>query len=137
MKKILLLTFFVFSLALYAQQEPPPLYLEYDNAGNQVLSDLVCVNCPGEEATKHTLDKVTYYPNPVAEELILTWENKDNNPITAIRVYTLNGKHIASKNSLDLQTRLSLNFSNKAAGIYVVELLSSDGQKKSFKIIKK
>lgn len=137
MKKILLqLTLFVFSAALYAQQETPPLYLEYDAAGNQVLSDLVCVNCPGAEE-KHSLDNVTWYPNPVAQELNLTWENVDQSSVTTVRVYTLNGKLIASRNNLDIETALILNFSDKTSGIYVVEFLSSDGEKKSIKIIKK
>lgn len=137
MKKTLLqFTFFVFSAVLYAQQETPPLYLEYDAAGNQILSDLVCVNCPGAEE-KHSLDNVTYYPNPVAQQLNLTWKNTENNRITAVKVYALNGKLIASKNNLNLQSELNLNFSNKAAGIYIIATISSDGQKKSFKIIKK
>ncbi|MCB0376359.1 MAG: T9SS type A sorting domain-containing protein [Sinomicrobium sp.] len=136
MKKALLLTFFMFSVSLYAQQEQPPLYLEYDASGNQILSDLVCVNCPGAEG-KHSLDNVTYYPNPVAEQLNLTWENTGQSRVTAVKVYGLGGKLVTSNTILSLETELSLNFSDKTAGIYIVELLSSDGDKKSFKIIKK
>lgn len=136
MKKILLLTFFMCAASAYAQQEPAPLYLEYDNAGNQVLSDLVCVNCPGA-AEKHSLDKVTYYPNPVAQELNLTWENTDQYRVTDVKMYGLDGKLITSVNNLNPQNQLSLSFSNKAAGIYIIEILSSDNRKKSFKIIKK
>ncbi len=137
MKKILLLIFFICAASLYAQQETPPLYLEYDNAGNQVLSDLVCVNCRGA-VEKHSLDNVTYYPNPVAEQLNLIWENTDQSRvITAINIYNLNGKLLTSKNNLNSQTQLNLNFSDKTSGIYVVEFLSSDGEKKSIKVIKK
>jgi len=136
MKKILLITAFIYCGIATAQEEPPPLYLEYDAAGNQILSDLVCVNCPGA-AEKHSLDNVTYYPNPVAQELNLIWENSDKSSVTTIRVYTLSGKLIASRDNLDLETALSLNFSDKTSGIYVVEFLSSDGEKKSIKIIKK
>ena len=137
MKKIVLLTLFMCATNLYAQQEPPPLYLEYDKAGNQIVSDLVCVNCPEDEGEKQHLDALTYYPNPLAEELYLNWKNTETAYVTTIRVYSLNGKQLASKDNLELQTELRLNFGDKNAGIYIIEVLSNDGSTNTFKIIKK
>lgn len=137
MKKIVLLIFFMCATSLYAQQEPPSLYLEYDKAGNQIVSDLRCVNCPEDEVEKQHLDALTYHPNPLKETLHIRWENTETAHVTTVRVYSLSGKQVASKNHLDTETELNLNFGDKSAGIYIVEVLSSDGTTKSFKIIKK
>jgi Secretion system C-terminal sorting domain len=134
-----------------AQEQEQVLQLSYDPAGNQTLSALVCVNCvdaenPAQEpvaelqeepAAKATLNQLRYYPNPVAEELTLTWENTPRSHITSVAVYALNGKRIALKKNLNTQTQLTLNFSDKATGIYTIEALSSDGKTATFKILKK
>ena len=150
MKKTLLLLFFLSVASLYAQEETPPLYFEYDASGNQQVSALVCVNCEdedpqaqadqdtGEETpAKHALSKLSYYPNPTEQQLLITWENTDVSRVTAVRVYDLSGKQVALRKNLNRDTQLPLAFGHIPAGIYTVEVLSSDGTSKTFKIIKK
>lgn len=137
MKKTLLLFFSVCITGAYAQEDTPPLSFDYDSAGNQTLSALVCINCPEAPAAKQSLAQLTYYPNPVAQELHLTWEAMETGRVSAVTLYTLNGKQLATLKNLTLQTQLSLPFGSYPAGIYLVEVLSSDGATKSFKILKK
>lgn len=137
MKNILRLLFFMCAVPLYAQQEHPPLYLEYDTAGNQIVSALVCVNCPEAAGEKHLLDAVTYYPNPVQQQLTLSWKNTETVHVTSVRVYDLNGRQLTSKDNLSAERDVNLSFSNNTAGIYIIEVLSSDGTTERFKIIKK
>ena len=49
MKKKQCLAFCACTVVLHSQEKFPKLYLEYDQSGNQILSDLVCINCPGEQ----------------------------------------------------------------------------------------
>ena len=150
MKKLLFLLFSVCATSLYAQEETPPLYFEYDGSGNQRVSALVCVNCEDEDPqgeldqdmdqetpAKHALSKLSWYPNPTEEQLLITWENTETSRVTAVRVYDLSGKQIAFKKNLNRDNQLPLAFGHLPAGIYTVEVLSSDGTAKSFKIIKK
>ncbi|MEM9685884.1 MAG: T9SS type A sorting domain-containing protein [Bacteroidota bacterium] len=136
-KNILRLLFLMCAMHFYAQQEHPPLYLEYDKAGNQIVSDLLCVNCPEAAGEKHLLDAITYYPNPVQQQLTLSWKNTETVHVTSVRVYDLNGRQLTSKDNLSVESELNLSFSNNTAGIYIIEVLSSDGTIETFKIIKK
>ena len=138
MKKNLLVILFVWAAALYAQEDHPPLYFEYDASGNQIISALVCVNCPeAEPAEQHRLDAITYYPNPVKEQLVLTWEHTANDRVTAVTVYPLSGRQVIAHQGLNRDTRLSLSFAKLPAGVYLVAVRSSNGTTNTFKIIKK
>lgn len=151
MKKLLPISFFLCSLVAFAQEEP--LQLQYDAAGNQTMSRLVCINCPGEpqaggggetpgaEApiilSEKTLNQLTYYPNPVTEELTLLWKNNSHRRITSVSVYTLGGKRALYASPLNLQESLVLSFSALASGLYEIVALTSDGKTEAFKILKK
>jgi Secretion system C-terminal sorting domain len=148
-KTLFFVLFCNYSMMLNAQAQEETLQLSYDPAGNQTLSALVCINCPESEApqdlvenpqeepeAKTALNQLRYYPNPVAQELNLTWENTPIAQLAAVSVYTLNGKRIAVRKNLNAQTQLTLHFSDKASGIYTVEALSSDGKTTTFKILK-
>lgn len=149
MKTHLLSLLFITSTLLSAQEHEQALQLSYDPAGNQTLSALVCINCPDAQdptqnpeappenpAAKTTLNQLKYYPNPVAEALTLTWENTPHSHITSVAVYALNGKRLALKKNLSAQSQLTLHFSDKASGIYTLEVLGSNGSKETFKILK-
>ena len=148
MKKLLLLSLLLQSLAGFAQEER--LQLQYDAAGNQIVSQLVCINCPedpgGGEApvdntpivlSEKTLNQLTYFPNPVSQELTLLWKNNPHRRITSVSVYTLGGKRALYASPLNLQESLVLSFSALASGVYEVVALTSDGKTEAFKILKK
>lgn len=146
MKKLLLLgSALLYSLTTFAQEER--LQLQYDAAGNQTVSRLVCINCPedpgagGGEApvvlSEKTLNQFTYFPNPVRQELNLLWKNNPHRRITSVSVYTLSGRRVRYASPLNLQESLVLSFSALASGVYEVVALTSDGKTEAFKILKK
>ena len=105
MNKLLTLLLFLCGIMCNAQDK---ILFSYDNAGNQIKREL-CINCPSGTGkttnvkpkeiialTEDDLQKffpddlISYYPNPVKEELYLKWELKDENLVNSIQVYGLN-----------------------------------------------
>lgn len=123
------------------------IVFEYDLAGNQVLRELVCVNCDTPTASRPmaTLDlpeetlrnKLTYYPNPVLEQLNIEWQIIDDIFITDIEVYSITGQLVSSKHSLDSESSTVIGFQNLDPGIYHVILINKEGGKEVIKVIKK
>ncbi len=147
MKKITLLIFCFYSLFSLGQIK---LNFEYDNAGNQIRRS-VCSGCRLASNQKVTdianltnkdmikdfpEDLISYYPNPVKEELYLKWELKDNNKITEIHIYNLSGQLLKSIQKLENQSTQAIAFQEYPQGNYVLLLLYSNGEQKSLKIIK-
>jgi hypothetical protein len=127
------------------------LLFEYDTAGNQIKCELCVSNCatlrkianPDVAQLKQEdyiksfpEDVISYYPNPVKEELYLKWELKDNNKVTTIQLYSLSGQLIKSISKLDNQTTQTVAFQQYPQGTYVLLLLYSDGDQKSIQIVK-
>ncbi len=129
------------------------LLFSYDTAGNQITRSL-CVNCPvgqgrpasgNQESTKEknieieiiVLDKVTFFPNPVQEELNIQWELTDDKTVENIAVYNLNGAIM--QNYIDFKNeRLKvIPFGSYPSGMYIVSLTYSDGEQKSLQVVKK
>jgi hypothetical protein len=152
MKKFLVLSFCLFCLVSVNAQTTKLLF-SYDTAGNQIARTL-CVNCPvgsgrpGKPAEVKTpeietvvIDKVTFYPNPVAEELNVKWELINNRTVDNIAVYNLNGALMQMYNDLKNDSETSglkvIPFGSYPAGMYIVSLTYSDGEQKSLQVIKK
>jgi hypothetical protein len=148
-KKLLIIIAFLFAVQLQAQKDK--ILFEYDTAGNQTKREL-CVNCTRKEATKElkdlvaedftpleeslTEDQVSYYPNPVQEELHIKWELINNRTVTAIMVFNNAGtlvKDYQNTSNVQLQT---LSFGSLPTGVYLIMMQYSDGKQKTFKIIK-
>ena len=100
MKKLLLTAVFTFFAAMQAQAQS--INFEYDIAGNQIkrkylfldTTRLVNQNVKKTSELKQEdlikffpEDVISYYPNPVKEELFLKWELTDNNKVTTIAVF--------------------------------------------------
>ena len=142
----LLIICLLLSFAGKAQQ----LTFKYDGAGNQIKREILFDSgrnskTPAKEIADLTeqdllrfspQDNLSYYPNPVSEELYLKWQLENNIKVVSIEVSTINGQLIKSfkKTENDNQT---IPFQEFSAGIYFVNLNYSNGDKKSIKIIKK
>lgn len=127
-----------YSLALL----PDIIQFTYDAAGNQTQR-LLCINCNNkqtatykEEVAPITEDNLSYYPNPVKQELNLSWQLVDNTTIVAINVYNLNGQLLKTYADTKTNTAQIIPFQDYPTGVYVVELLYSNKQQKTIKIIK-
>lgn len=152
MKKIITVILFGICVVSNAQQK---LIFNYDTSGSQIVRELCLSGCNQtaksikdnaiavEDLIEEDLlkfsseDVLSYYPNPVKEELYLQWELKDNNYVTSIKIYSLTGQLLriysigAQKNSQNIP------FQEYSAGVYAVQLYYNTGDQKSIKIIKK
>lgn len=150
MKMRLLLLVVVFTNYLYSQNYPK-LSFTYDLSGNQT-SRIYCANCStvaGKQLVNYanltandleqfsTDDELSYYPNPVQEELFLKWKIKADNPVNKIQLLSLNGTYIKSIANLSQVDNCIIRFSEVPQGVYLLHLLYSDSRIVSVKIIKK
>jgi antitoxin component YwqK of YwqJK toxin-antitoxin module len=151
MYKIITLLILIVSIKMTAQNK---VVFEYDTAGNQIKR-MLCINCATnvgrnsadaiKDITKLTEDDmqksfpedvISYYPNPVKEELFLKWELIDNNKVVEIQIYNLSGQLLRSYNKLDSQNNQNIIFQEYPQGIYTLILLYSNATQKSLKIVK-
>lgn len=127
------------------------LKFDYDAAGNQVKRYL-CINCTGrliksdtvysvhnDQAQKSRINNVllTYYPNPVKEELYISWEAIDQNNVEKIQVFSLQGKLLNDELTNPADRLKILQFSQYPQGYYIVLINYSNGESQNLKIIKK
>lgn len=132
---------FLFLIAFTFSFGQSKLYFYYDDAGNQIQRDL-CINCPNKDlTTKEEIapiseDNLSYYPNPVKQELNLSWQLIDNTTITAINVYNLNGQLIKIYTDTKTNTTQIIPFQDYPIGVYLVELMYSNNEQKAIKIVK-
>ena len=147
-KLLLSLISLVFTQILQAQNK---IRFDYDLSGNQIKREL-CLNCLGkqskdlkeisnlkeEDLTKlNEEDNISYYPNPIKEELFIKWEIIDNSTVSNVEVFNINGQLVKSYNNLETLNKLNLPFIKEPAGTYIISLKYSNGEKKGFKIVKK
>lgn len=151
MKKYLLLLFLGFSLITKAQTQDKIIF-DYDNAGNQIKREL-CINCdkanyrtsaPKEVAAIQeedlqkfsSEDVISYYPNPVKEELYLKWELANNKTLATLYLYDFNGRVLQTFTRLEQSKNLNLPFFNYPSGTYLVVMVYNGGEQKTIKIVK-
>ena len=82
-------------------------------------------------------DVISYYPNPVKEELYLKWELVEDNNVSSIQVYGLNGQILQSFSNLEKVNNKNIAFQSYPTGVYAVILFYKNGEQKSIKMIKK
>lgn len=149
MKKHLLFTFIPFYFSVQAQQK---LLFNYDQAGNQILRELCLSGCSPTSKREDVKeiealiqddllkfspnDVISYYPNPVKEELYLQWELANENAVTSIQVYSMIGQALRTYQISERTNALNIPFQDYATGVYLVVLSYKDGGEKSIKIIK-
>ena len=143
----LLLILLLFTVFYNTQAQT--ISFDYDTAGNQTTRTL-CLLCQSKKGdTKEIValteedmqkfypeDVISYYPNPVKEELYLKWELINDNYVSSIKVYDLNGRMIDSYTNLDNNNNQNVFFQRFPNGIYIVVLVYSNKEEKSIKIIK-
>lgn len=145
MKKLLLLLLFCFSINGMAQK----ITFDYDSMGNQITRTYYATgNKISQENIKeyndivendlqkfHPEDVISYYPNPVKDELYLQWELVNNDNVLSIDIFNINGQIIKSINNLS-ENKTVISFREFTEGTYLVNLNYATGNQKSIKIIK-
>ena len=124
----------------------------YDISGNQTIRKL-CFPCNQNRSSNEVRkeisqleekdllkffpeDVISYYPNPVQEELYLKWELINNNAVSKIDIYSLNGQLVRSFAHLEKENSKTISFQEYPAGSYSVLLYYTNGEKKPITIIK-
>jgi len=147
MKHQLLFVTLLFCVISNAQTK---IKFSYDTAGNQT-SRILCPNCPPETGkqikeiealTDEDLEKfseedvISYYPNPVKEELYLKWELTDDNYVTSIQIFSMTGQVLTTYQATKKNNTQNILFQSYPSGVYVVLLNYKSGDPKTIKIIK-
>lgn len=142
-------TFLLF-LCCSISQAQNRITFSYDNAGNQIQRSL-CLNCSTSKMTDEKEiaalkeedlqkffpeDLISYYPNPVKEELYLKWELVAEKTVTSISLYAMNGQVLKTYSNLTQTNTLNIPFLEYPTGVYLVVLVYNDGEQKTIKIIK-
>lgn len=147
-----LITFLL--LVLYtvsnAQQK---ITFNYDAAGNQIVRNLCISGCSTagksaaevkdiEAVTEDDLlkfsaeDVISYYPNPVKEQLYLKWEIINDNKVSSITVYGISGQVLRNFSNTENSDNQIISFEQYPRGVYLVALNYKNGEQKTIKIIK-
>jgi len=160
--KILLLSLsFLFFTNLFAQQDslivaippigPPPstsgtIYFTFDNSGNQIKrsynygeyskQEVITTKVSTEENIEENKSELTYFPNPIENELTITWAKSKSTTISSILVFSVNGKLVKTFNPSKNSRELILPFYDVAIGVYIIQVAFNNGKQNSFKIIK-
>lgn len=131
-------------LQCYLLQAQDKITFAYDNAGNQVLRE-ICVNCNARTSAKtikelkkedlQEIDQISYYPNPVSEELYINWELITDKKVQSIKLVSISGK-ILGTYSPKTDTMV-IGFQNLPQGLYLIHLIYNTSEEKVLKIIKK
>ncbi|KRD57944.1 hypothetical protein ASE40_16490 [Flavobacterium sp. Root935] len=150
MKKLITLLLFGFCAFANAQQK---ITFSYDSAGNQIVRNLCISGCnPAgksvqdvkeiEAVTEDDLfkfsneDVISYYPNPVKEQLYLKWELVNDNKVSSISVYGISGQILQTFSRTESVDNQIISFGEYPRGVYLVVLSYKDGDQKTIKIIK-
>lgn len=149
MKHHLLFSFLFFTFIGNSQQR---IIFSYDSAGNQT-NRVICLcgsriaNDTIQTKTIETLtnedlikdeiyDQISYYPNPVLDELYVKWNNSDKSYVIKIELYNMNGQSLKSYSDLSRTQITTIPFHNYPNGMYHVVLIYNNGEKKTLKVVK-
>lgn len=145
-KLLLFISFISFTLS-YSQDK---LTFTYDTAGNQILRDKVCIDCPPPSAPQQpqtALDAglmennagkkpFVVYPNPTTHLLFVEWLNANGSAVEELNLFTLDGKHLFRLKPKKGIGQANIDFSKYPTGVYLLVANFNSGKNESFKIIK-
>lgn len=148
MKQLLLVFLFFVTTSMFSQK----IRFEYDAAGNQILRKW-CPSCLSRESNEvfkeisdiedsdlqkfFQEDVISYYPNPVKEELYLKWDLINNNAVSNIEIYSFGGQLVSSITNLEKEASKMISFQDYPVGSFLVLLHYTNGEQKSITIIKR
>jgi Secretion system C-terminal sorting domain len=147
--KIKLLLLLSFTTMLSFCQNANRIRFTYDDAGNQTDRFICLCQARGAKETEYknleTLektdfiqeDKISFYPNPVREELYVNWKNKENNAVGLIELYNMNGQLLKTYKDLKNYETATIEFQIFTEGFYNLVVNFENGEKQTLKIVKK
>lgn len=144
MRKIYLILLGLFSINAYSQSTS--LHFSYDASGNQILRDVVCINCGKanliteemmEEKLSVLKEGISAAPNPVTQKLHVQWIFEEENPLQQFQIRNMNGGLLKSIPVRSNSGSLEIDFSPYSKGMYILAGLHLNNKISIIKIIKK
>ena len=143
-KSILFFWFLLVSNSIWAQLNS--LSFDYDPVGNQIVRELIHMqnrqsnnpesNTSVEYKKSDLYNDISYYPNPVKEELHVKWINSHDKNVDSVVIYNMTGQLIKQFIDLKNEEVLVVNFSSYPQGYYNLILIYKEGNQKTLKIVK-
>ena len=143
---------FFLSLVVCSSFGQTRIQFQYDNEGNQTAR-IICPTCSARTVKDSTMtaetvtdsdlikdeefEQISYYPNPVKEELYIKWVNEDGKYVTGITVFSITGQSMQQYSGLKGNVTATVPFVNYPNGFYNVVLAYNDGERKTLKVVKK
>ena len=142
--------FFLFISLICKAQNSPKIYFEFDAAGNQITRYAVLSATKNSQEQSKSIDEVletefkksikndiiSFYPNPVKEELYVRWDKiNDTYNVKNIQLFDINGKELFSSNKYE-ENKISIPFLNYPNGLYQIVLQFENNDIKTIKVIK-
>ncbi|HBK71344.1 MAG TPA: hypothetical protein DDZ39_06785 [Flavobacteriaceae bacterium] len=127
------------------RNSPIELHFNYDQSGNQIKRSFIQnktskqktnIEIAIEEINEEIKSELSYFPNPIKDELTISWSKSKNTYINSVQVFNSNGKLIKNFNLAKNNQELSLPFQNIASGVYIIKAVFNNGKQDSFKVIK-
>jgi Secretion system C-terminal sorting domain len=150
MKQFFSLLFISCSLFSLSQTK---ITFQYDEAGNNerryIVINAARTSAPQEAVRdvkaltekdliiNEEFNDISYYPNPVKEELFVKWRKTTTSYVIKAEVYNLNGALATVFTNLSQQESQNISFLSLPVGLYHVILTYKDGTSKILKIAKK
>lgn len=141
---ILFFWFLLASNSIWAQLNS--LSFDYDPVGNQIVRELIHMqnkqsnnpesNTSVEYKKSDLYNDISYYPNPVKEELHVKWINSLDKNVDSVVIYNMTGQLIKQYIDLKNEEVLVVNFSSYPQGYYNLILIYKEGNQKTLKIVK-
>lgn len=141
--KTLLINFLLFaSIQGFSQKSR----FNYDAAGNQISRVVSLTRTAGQvykpmETVENKdfigEDKISYYPNPVLNQLYVNWQNRTDVVVKNIEIFNMEGQLLENYNDLKYTENVVINFEAFTNEIYNVLINFENGAKQTLKIIKK
>lgn len=150
MKSIFLfLLLLVYSISF--GQTTDRIRFNYDDAGNQIKREICFCGRKSKDTDYKNIENITdadliqdssyqqisYYPNPVSEELYVKWKEIEGQDMKTIELYDLTGKRINLFPNQSAIDNTIISFSNHPSGIYNLIFVFNTGERKSLKIVKR
>ena len=156
MRKYIFLMLFSALMMSFSYAQDYKITFSYDNAGNQIQRNRVCLTCKSSKAETVTDStaviaetpkdiegnlleedsRITAYPNPVTDILQVEWTPTEKK-VDQIMLFSFDNKQLFHKQVNHRLTSLDLDFSRYPSGSYIVLVLYTNNTKQSFKVIKK
>lgn len=125
---------------------PNSIRFNFDSEGNQVKREIIYlskIRDPNAEANNSNslkndtvYDDISYYPNPVKQELFIKWKNPNTGSVNYMELYNVTGNLLKISKDLKNVNSNVVDFNNYPSGMYSLKLVYSNGESKTLKIIK-